>query len=93
MIIRSQNKKVIVNLDNVRGVYFQEVEKQEEIVFKVVVENYKLGYYSTEEKAIKVLDMIQNVYTQYGTLADGLGNIHGAFNIPKCFQMPQDSEV
>ena len=52
-----------------------------------------LGTYSTEEKAIKVLDMIQNVYTQYGTIEDGLKNVYSAYNFPKVFVMPQDNEV
>ena len=52
-----------------------------------------LGHYSSKEKAIKVLDMIQNAYLQYGTIADGRGNIYNAVVVPKVFQMPQDDEV
>ena len=91
MIIRSQDKKSIVNMDNI-----DTIDIRENLIRAFNGGNdmgINIGKYSTEEKAIKVLDMIQDVYTQYGTLEDGLGNIHGVFNIPKCFQMPQDSEV
>lgn len=95
MIIRSQNKKGIINFNNIDTIGI------EPNYFGYDVAGYNgtkescvtLGEYSTEEKAIKVLDMIQNVYIQYGTIKDGLGSIHGAFNIPKCFQMPSDEEV
>lgn len=52
-----------------------------------------IGKYSTEEKAVKVLDMIQDEYKKYATIESGFGNIHGAFNLPKCFQMPSDESV
>lgn len=96
MIIRSQDKKKIVNFD----VCHLSITADNCIVATNGVISYPsemlsgvIGEYSTEEKAIKVLDMIQNVYIQYGTIKDGLGSIHGAFNIPKCFQMPSDEEV
>ena len=40
-----------------------------------------LGKYSTEEKAIKVLDMIEDAYR------------NSAFTDGNIFRMPQDSEV
>ncbi|MBQ8279508.1 MAG: hypothetical protein IJZ23_06980 [Roseburia sp.] len=83
MIIRSQNKKQIVKFKKATACESGDV---------YISGNY-MGTYSTKEKAIKVLDMIQNAYTQYGTIKNGLGSIHGAFNIPKCFQMPSDEEV
>lgn len=96
MIIRSQDKKKIVNFD----VCHLSITEDHCIVATNGVVSYPseilsgiIGKYSTEEKAIKVLDMIQNTYTQYGTIEDGWRNVHGAFNLPKCFQMPQDSEV
>lgn len=92
MIIRSQNKKAIVNLNMIDTI--EERDNQIRYFSGGGMETVGLlGQYSTEEKAIKVLDMIQNTYTQYGTLKDGFGSIHGAFNIPKCFQMPSDESV
>lgn len=90
MIIRSQDKKTITtDLD-------LKIMDRDGISVKYKICSSKegcIGYYSTEEKAIKVLDMIQEAYTQYATIENGFGNIQGAFNLPKCFQMPQDSEV
>lgn len=50
---------------------------------RFVCEEYipDLGYYSTQEKAMKVLDMIQNEFVYA---------YQPFFNV---FQMPQDSEV
>lgn len=89
MIIRSQNKEHIVNMDSI--VLINVCEKS--IYAHSEKRTFPLGDYENENKAIKVLDMIQNTYTQYATIKDGVGNVHGGFNIPKCFQMPQDSEV
>lgn len=93
MIIRSQDKKKVINFDNTKSICCGEIETTTLFAFFGCGDCERIGEYSTEEKAIKVLDMIQNAYTQYGTIKDGLGNIHNAFNLPKVFQMPQDSEV
>ena len=101
MIIRSQDKKTITNFRNITDIAVVAHDNEFKICvyypFSVYEDNdyskMYLGTYSTEEKAIKVLDMIQNAYTQYGTIKDGFGNIHWAFNIPKFFQMPSDEEV
>ena len=45
---------------------------------------FNLGWYSTEEKAIKVLDMICRAYEHFRG-----GNVYEH----SIFQMPQDSEV
>lgn len=58
-----------------------------------------LGTYSTEEKAIKVLDMIQEEYLKhiYGTGGEmATADIYiqpFAFIPPKVFQMPSDEEI
>lgn len=99
MLIRSQSKKTLTNLAQVTDLAVVEEEKEFGVIvyypFSVFNEYSKmcLGTYSTEEKAIKVLDMIQNVYTQYGTIEDGLKNVYSAYNFPKVFVMPQDNEV
>ena len=62
MIIRSQDKKGFVNLENIDTVCMNDE-------FSIYAFNDKsksfIGTYSTEEKAIKVLDMIQNAYERY----------------------------
>ena len=89
MIIRSQNKKCIVNLDNIMEIAVHDK--------KVVCSgSYScvglLAIYSTEEKAIKVLDMIQNKYFEHMTLEQN-GTIMGILEKPKVFQMPADEDV
>lgn len=83
MIIRSQNKKGIVNMNNIDTID----------VFDMQVRYFSgggidtmgiLGTYSAEEKALKVLDMIQSAYTDGNEWLCVAG---------KVFQMPQDSEV
>lgn len=90
MWIRSQGKRNLVCADNIY------IEPSSEVVNGKVTQGYfircsnnkwifLLGVYSTEEKAKKVLDMIEehikNMYI-------GSGNYMG-----KPFQMPQDSKV
>lgn len=91
MLIRSQDKTMLINLENIANIHING-ERIGVVYFQGECAD-TIAEYSTKEKAIKALDMIQDVYTQYGTIKDGLGNVHGAFNIPKCFQMPQDNEV
>ena len=73
MIIRSQDKKKIIPLN--QPIYIETVVDE----WSISTERYFLGTYSTEEKAIKVLDMIQSDYVCHKGLW--------------YFQMPQDSEV
>ena len=97
MIIRSQNKTSIVNLDNIDCIYYSNIEN-EIIAFNGEIKSH-IGEYSTEEKAIKVLDMIQeeygkHYYGQGGQMATADIYIQPfAFIPPKVFQMPSDEEV
>lgn len=95
MIIRSQDKKAITTDLNVRIHENDYIHTYE--IFNDAVET--LGEYSTEEKAIKVLDMIQETYGKHyygqgGQMATVDYYVPPfAFIPPKVFQMPQDSEV
>lgn len=98
MIIRSQDKKNIVNFNNIDTIDVR--DKQVRYFANGGVETMGvLGTYSTEEKAIKVLDMIQqeygkHLYSQGGQMATADIYIQPfVFIPPKVFQMPQDSEV
>lgn len=75
MIIRSQDKKSITTDLNI-NIYEDDNGSGFEMINKSMT---SLGTYSTEEKAIKVLDMIQQEFCDYGE--------NGAFN------MPSDEEV
>lgn len=85
MIIRSQDKKQIVNFD----VCHLSITKDHCIVATNGVVSYPseilsglIGKYSTEEKAISVLDMIQKKYSEFC-----------CNEFCSVFEMPQDSEV
>ena len=80
MWIRSQDKEILIEANLV---FIEEFNGNFEVK-KWFGDTLILGTYSTKEKAIKVLDMIQELilYTYYG------GN-----EPKKLFQMPQDHEV
>lgn len=89
MIIRSQNKCVIENFDNECGVYIKEDGRE----FCVETSRFFLGAYSTEEKALKVLDMIQEAYLGTTKMAISNDGEISCLPIARVFQMPQDDEV
>lgn len=60
MLIRSQNKRILINMNNVSSL---EVSDNELRIFADNGEAiYDIGEYSTKAKAMKVLDMIQEAY-------------------------------
>ena len=91
MIIRSQNKKRTTDdlKLNIRIVEYNSTDDMYEIRDS---SGNTIGEYSTMEKAVKVLDMIQNKYFEHMTLEQN-GAIMGVLERPKVFIMPQDSEV
>lgn len=77
MLIRSQNKAILLNLSNWAAIYTAKYG-DDFIISSLEGENEcTLGKYSTEAKALKVLDMIQEAYVN--------GHID--------YQMPEDSEM
>ena len=98
MIIRSQDKKNIIIFQQVTNLCIHPNHNYSG--FRVVVcypfsdeEDYaheSIGTYSTEEKAIKVLDMIEDAYLNCNH-SSMMWNY--AFVENKVFQMPQDEEV
>lgn len=93
MLIRSQNKKELIEMTsitiNVRtrqssNKCYIEARQYSNIIF--------LGEYSTEEKALKVLDMLQEEY-----LSPIVRNVVGENEVEiyqnKVFNMPEDNEV
>lgn len=78
MLIRSQNKAAIVNLDNVFNIAtIRNINGAVEIYIGSQGSCCNMAEYSTKAKAMKVLDMIQEAYVN--------GHID--------YQMPEDSEV
>lgn len=62
MLIRSQNKRMIVNLDNICTVSAFTEKDSEDIYVEDGTGSLMVGRYSTKAKAMKVLDMIQKAY-------------------------------
>lgn len=63
MLIRSQNKEVLVNFNVSAGIEIAEGTTKTVITSYITGCGYLLGEYPTKEKALKVLDMIQEAYT------------------------------
>lgn len=97
MIMRSQDNEILINLDRIGAIAKSKGNHivASESVMPRPSEILDLGQYSTEAKAIKVLDMIEDAYTP------SAGEIQAYIDgvIPKnvvenrVFQMPLDEEV
>ena len=59
MLIRSQNKELLVNFNVSAGIEIEERNTKTVVTSYITGCSYLLGEYSTKEKALKVLDMIQ----------------------------------
>ena len=77
MLIRSQDKRMIVNFENICTISVFPEKDSEDIYIEDGAGSLVVGRYSTKTKAMKVLDMIQEAYVN--------GHID--------YQMPEDSEV
>lgn len=94
MLIRSQDKEQLLNIDSVKTIGICERGK----CFAIFIDSlYFIGNYSSREKVIKVLDMIQEAYSEYQIMLNfSVSYLHefkektDGFAI---FQMPEDSEV
>lgn len=65
MLIRSQDKRMIVNFDNICTVSAFPEKDSEDIYVEDGTGSLMVGRYSTKVKAMKVLDMIQEAYAEY----------------------------
>ena len=87
MLSRSQDKRILINMNNVSSI---EVGDNELRIFADDGETiYDLGSYYNKAKAMKVLDMIQEAYERYEyekVFKTGL-------TLFETFQIPEDSEV
>jgi hypothetical protein len=94
MLIRSQDKEVLVAFENLLN-----IEVSGGVISTRVDNGWSclLGEYSAKAKALKVLDMIQEAYSEYQIMLNfSVSYLHefkektDGFAI---FQMPEDSEV
>lgn len=109
MLIRSQNKEVLTNLNALTGVEIVEGPVETVITSYITGCSYLLGEYSNKQKAVKVLDILQKAYAEYEMLrlmSAGMGGIEATsyekvainelekkLQEKTIFQMPEDSEV
>lgn len=89
MLIRSQNKAVLLNFSNLAAIYTVK-DGDDFIISSLEGENKcTLGRYSTKAKAMKVLDMIQEAYCKFMSVK----NDDAWSGKESVFYMPEDSEV
>lgn len=62
MLIRSQDSEILINLNTLAGIEITKGPVKTTITSYTTGCTYLLGEYSTKEKALKVLDMIQEAY-------------------------------
>lgn len=64
MLIRSQNKEILMNLENLSGIEITGKATEKCVVARDSNTAYLLGTYSNPQKAIKVLDMIEKAHAE-----------------------------
>lgn len=96
MVIVSQDKKYIVNFDNVETIGVDICNGQYYLSCTYSDGNSTLGIYNTETRAKEVLQEIVKKYSSYLELKGGPAVIQGQvdvqpniFNIPKVYEMPE----
>lgn len=89
MWIRSQDKKCLVEAKDIIEIIDQSHVLSTDFSFKwrIYVGQSKVGEYSSEKKALKVLEDMQDLLLSY------ISNSEYGFDGPKLFVMPQDDEV
>ena len=83
MLIRSQDKTIIVNIDNAFSIAIRDINGAASIYVGSQGGCCIIAEYSTKAKVLKVLDMIQEAYCKFMSW-DGKES---------AFCMPEDSEV
>ena len=87
MLIRSQDKRQLIELNNIRisvNKYMTYGENKHDSYYNVECPNGVLGKYTTEEKALEVLDKIEEEYFA-ANCTYKVANV--------VFHMPKDTEV
>ena len=97
MLIRSQDKTILVNVDNVFNIVIRYTNGAAAIYIGSSSGCCNIAEYSTKAKAMKVLDMMQEAYSEHQIMLNfSVSYLHefkektDGFAI---FQMPADSEV
>lgn len=98
MLIRSQDKEILVNMETSIVFHISDVIGKKYPIFVYWKGNgYVIGLCSTKAKAMKVLDMIQEAYSEYQIMLNFSASYLHEFKEKTdgfaIFQMPEDSEV
>ena len=89
MLIRSQDKTVIANIDNAFNIAIRDINGATAIHIGTQGSCCNMAEYSTKAKAMKVLDMIQEAYCKFMSVK----NDDAWSGKESVFYMPGDSEV
>ena len=89
MLIRSQDKEILINFNNSPAIKIIGTKEDVTIICSDTYETFVIGNYSTKEKAMKVLDMIQEAYCKFMSVK----NDDAWSGKESVFYMPEDSEV
>lgn len=65
MLIRSQSKTAIINIDNVSFIEILDMGTRVMVSVEAMNDSCNIAEYSTKAKAMKVLDMIQEACAEY----------------------------
>lgn len=79
MLIRSQDKEILVNFNVSAGIEITEGTTKTVVTSYITGCSYLLGEYSAKKKAIKVLDMIQEAYADAELIPMTVPNIGKMF--------------
>lgn len=93
MIIVSQDRDRIVNINNITQIYITEDEERTAYFIRVetTCETYEdLGKYYTESRVREVLQEIINKYLDYVEIRNYNGDISQICNIPKVYKIPEE---
>lgn len=95
MIIVSQDKKTLVNFNNIAHLFIPEEGSFSNGKYKICYGNLAgsrsdLGEYKTEERTKEVLQEIINKYLEYGSIQDGLNNVKNVIVLPRVYEMPKE---
>lgn len=109
MLIRSQNREVLINFNASAGIDIEEGPVKTTMTSYITGARYLLGKYSNKQKAMKALDMFQKTYAEHEILLQTFTGISGVrvtttekegidekkkeIREKAIFQMPEDSEV
>lgn len=79
MLIRSQDKEILINFNNSPVIKTMGTKGDVTIICSDTYETFVIGNYATREKVMKVLDMIQEAYANAELIPMAVPNIGKMF--------------